>query len=565
MFSSIRNSLPFLFFCFTILSVFAQEGVQMERITNFEVIVTVNKDRSIDVTELISVYATGNQIKRGITRSFPSRRNLNGRSLKMRYQHIKIEKDGEAEPFFKKSGTLYIGDENIFLEDGNYTYKIEYHVPSQIGQFENYDEIYWNAIGTDVKFTIEKSSCQVFLPPGSILKQETAYIGFRGEDKKDHTYHKAGTNILYIAKRPLSPGEGFTVAIGFEEGALEPVGIFQKYGTIIILFIGLLFLFPYYIYTWVLHGKDPETPASYPIFETPDGLSAASINYIAKKANPRKSFTASVVSLAVKGFLKIQGNEVEGFFKDTTTYTLINLKKNAVNLPKEEKELLSMLFADGGITEITLDGEYQSSVESAYLAHQQSLSAQHRSFLTKGNNRKYLWIPIFSSIGIGVLALIILNKNPYADGINVPALIAFTAVALVSLILYTYLIKQPTLKKLGLQSRIKGFKMYLEMAEKNRLNLQNPPELTTQHFEEILPFAFALGVEHHWSEYFKSILAAAQYQPEWNNHFHASNFGNSFSTNLRNSSIAPSQSSSGGSGGGGFSGGGGGGGGVGGW
>ncbi|MEL6923505.1 MAG: hypothetical protein AAFO94_05605, partial [Bacteroidota bacterium] len=122
---------------------------------------------------------------------------------------------------------------------------------------------------------------------------------------------------------------------------------------------------------------------------------------------------------------------------------------------------------------------------------------------------------------------------------------------------------------LDLQSRINGYLMYLDLAEKDRLALLNPPDMTPAHFEAALPFAFALGVEHKWTEKFKAILEAAQYRPEWNNsrtpYYFSSNFSSGFTKSASGSATKPQQSSGGGSGGGGFSGGGGGGGGVGGW
>jgi hypothetical protein len=57
--------------------------------------------------------------------------------------------------------------------------------------------------------------------------------------------------------------------------------------------------------------------------------------------------------------------------------------------------------------------------------------------------------------------------------------------------------------------QIEGFKMYLGVAEKDRLNLENPPERTPELFEKFLPYAFALGVEQKWSEQFASVLAVA--------------------------------------------------------
>jgi uncharacterized membrane protein len=125
--------------------------------------------------------------------------------------------------------------------------------------------------------------------------------------------------------------------------------------------------------------------------------------------------------------------------------------------------------------------------------------------------------------------------------------------------------------------KIEGFKQYLSVAERERLNLLNPPERTPALFEKYLPYALALGVEQAWSEQFSDVLAAAgsdgqAYAPLWysgtgwsdsNISDFSSSLGGSLTGAIASSSTAPSSSS--GSGGGGSSGGGGGGGGGGGW
>jgi uncharacterized membrane protein len=127
---------------------------------------------------------------------------------------------------------------------------------------------------------------------------------------------------------------------------------------------------------------------------------------------------------------------------------------------------------------------------------------------------------------------------------------------------------------------IEGLKTYLTLAERDRLNMAGAPKMSPQHFETLLPYAVALGVEQPWSETFETWLAsaaagaaAAAYQPAW---YHGSSFGDfgtsigGFSSSMASTiaSTIPepkSSSSSGFSSSGGFSGGGGGGGGGGGW
>jgi uncharacterized membrane protein len=147
-------------------------------------------------------------------------------------------------------------------------------------------------------------------------------------------------------------------------------------------------------------------------------------------------------------------------------------------------------------------------------------------------------------------------------------------VVIVMNILFYHLLKAPTLYGREIIDQLDGLKLYLSVAEKDRLNLLNPPEKTPELFEKFLPWALALDVEQEWGEQFQELLERARmegtYSPVWyhsNRPFSssilASSLGSSLSSSIASSSTAPGSSS--GSGGGGSSGGGGGGGGGGGW
>ncbi len=138
------------------------------------------------------------------------------------------------------------------------------------------------------------------------------------------------------------------------------------------------------------------------------------------------------------------------------------------------------------------------------------------------------------------------------------------------------LLRAPTVAGQAAMDHIRGFKMYLEVAEGEELKRMKapPPPLTPQLFESYLPAALALGVEQRWAERFADVLnvQAPDYAPAWyagpgwnirDIGSFSSNLGTSLSSAISSSSTAPG-SSSGGDGGG-SSGGGGGGGGGGGW
>ena len=132
-------------------------------------------------------------------------------------------------------------------------------------------------------------------------------------------------------------------------------------------------------------------------------------------------------------------------------------------------------------------------------------------------------------------------------------------------ILFAWLIKAPTLHGRKTMDKIEGLKMYLSIAEKERLNLLNPPERTPELFEKFLPYAIALGVENKWGDQFTSVFSgldqdSGKYHPTWYHGHHMSHFavsdftsslGSSLSSSISSAASPPGSSS--GSGGGGFS------------
>ena len=635
-----------------IVSLFLFQGSGMsqeERILNYEVVMEVMKDRSIKVKEDLTVNVTGKVIKRGITRSLPNSRILqSGKKKPVRYKILRVLRDGKPEGVSTRTEygneVLYIGRREVLLRPGQYQYTIEYEVPNQVEQLEKIDEIYWNAVGHDSRFPIDEASCLVKLPVGANHLQKACYTGFYGAREGNNCAVKEfnNGNELFFQASNLAPKQGMTIGVGFEKGIVEGPTFLEKYGSALLLSLSALGLLGYFITTWNKYGIDPPKPTPYPLFASPEGYSPSSLSYIAKESYQTNKVTASIINLAVNGYIRIDETESNSFLSKRKNYTLTRLKEHNEALPKEDIALMNRLFAHGN--QVTIDGSYESTVKSAYEAHQNNILAQHEAFVNEGNNRQFLVIPIVVSFLTVIAAIFMMNRNgAEMDGmgivllsgvfillpliiifsifsskkvipkgiqgiiipflffiifsgglpmfmglselkgmvhnlfngasINAVALGLFIPMALIALFVYGYLIKRPTEKKLKLQSEIEGFKMYLEMAEKDRMNLLNPPDRTPEHFEAMLPFAFALGVEHKWSAIFKSILEAAAYQPNWSNNRHiytTHHFSSDFSRSIVQSSTPPPPANSGGgfgggSGGGGFSGGGGGGGGVGGW
>lgn len=63
--------------------------------------------------------------------------------------------------------------------------------------------------------------------------------------------------------------------------------------------------------------------------------------------------------------------------------------------------------------------------------------------------------------------------------------------------------------------QIEGLRMYIMMAEKDRLAMINAPEDTVDKYEELLPYAIAMGCADAWQKRFDPLLESIDYRPSW--------------------------------------------------
>ncbi len=610
---------------------------QYEHILSFDSDIILEKSGKVTITEKIRVYAAGYNIRRGIFRTLPRWRNLNNLRKRVKYDITSVQRDGQKEAFHTESSNdnlvIYFGSKNRQLETGVHEYVLTYETENQVGFFDTYDEFYWNVNGTMWDFATDRVSARLHLPEGATILQSSCYTGSYGNTNQQCSKDKESASTISFIANGLEQNEGLTIAVGFNKGVIAappPPTLLEKFGIpLLLLFSAVGFLLYFYL-TWNKYGGDPEKPVVYPQFNPPAEISPASLGFIKDEYYHSQLISASLVNLAVKGYVKIieKDNRVLGIF-GSTSYNIEKLKDSDDTLPTEEKQLMDKLFG-GKRTQVSFDGTYRSYVENAVSNFQANLKYQHQTFLNKGNNTKLAVTPLLLMIGLVALCVFLIQAFDLAEisffllgvtavplliagvvlvalfgrsvwpkimygivsvvliiaffsfgnlvsaSLNVQALFGFIIFSFITLVLYSYLIKRPSPEKLEMQTLIEGFKMYLSAAEEKTLQFHNPPKLTPEVFEKMLPYAMVLGVEKIWGEKFQSELAksavggSAEYHSGWfignsitNMHF-ASALNQSLTSSIASTATQPSSSGSG-SVGGGFSGGGGGGGGGGGW
>ncbi|MBK6629181.1 MAG: DUF2207 domain-containing protein [Flavobacteriales bacterium] len=552
---------------------------QTEKINAWHTDLTVAPDGRLTVTEAINVHVEGVEFKRGIVRKLPLRfTDHNGRTHHVKYDLQAVQVFGATSPYHTATEgddfVVYVGSEGNFLQPGDYPYTLTYTTKGQLGFFPDFDEIYWNVNGNGWAFTVDSISALIHLPSPANVKKTACYTGVLGSTENACRDSAIDAHTVYFTGRALDMYEGLTVAVGFQKGVVvePPRPTFWEEHAIPLVGGGItLLLLIYYLITWIRFGRDPDTPTVIPLFEAPDGLSPASVAMVMKGGEDNDQITPAMIHLAVKGYVRIEEKKEDvllGLFSKRT-YTIRKLKGGS-GLPKEEQALLNSMFGSGR-DRFEFDGSYDPSVQSMASSFRSSLRHQWHGFLNAGKNLRFWWIPILTVVVCGV-ALLVLYASSWGDNDGL-YIAAFLVANLVLFLLYQYLIRKPSVEKLALRARLRGFRMYLSAAEERQLQHFNPPAMTPEVFEHCLPYAIAFGVEEVWGERFQSMIDKALVDPNYRTTWYSGsvmNYGSfshsmssSFSRSVQSSSTPPSKS--GGSGGGGSSGGGGGGGGGGGW
>ncbi len=174
---------------------------QTDRILSFNSDITIDKNGMYSVVETIRIYngdgggnSSNDEIKRGITRSFPTRyTNSMGMLTVVPFRVKKLLKNNQPEPYFTKSAEngiiLYAGKSDEFLKPGIYTYEISYETERQVIFHDNKDECYWNVNGNGWSFSCEKASCNIHFPQGAAVIENKCYTGEQGSTAQDSFQH----------------------------------------------------------------------------------------------------------------------------------------------------------------------------------------------------------------------------------------------------------------------------------------------------------------------------------------------------------------------------------------
>lgn len=582
-------------------------------IDSYDINVKVNENNTFDITETIT--ANFYVRKHGIIRTIPLENTIERLDGSRSTNRVKITNLQVNNKYSKSNSngdlSIKIGDQDTYVT-GLQKYVIKYTYDIGSDPVKDADEFYYNLIGTEWDTSISNVSFSITMPKefdASSLGFSSGRYGYT--DNESVSYSVDGNTISGIYTDTLPAGNGLTVRLTLPDNYF--VGARNNNTDYyIIIGISLVIVFIAFI-LWLLFGKDKpviETVEFYP----PEGYNSAELAFLYKGETDDKAIVSLLIYLASKGYLSIKETENKALFASTKDFTIYKLKEY------DGTNEIEKLFFDGLF-------RTRSSVTSSDLTNRFYITVNRiKKLLNKKENKTKIFdkkslqlrgfiIPmmliifilitvkpfydagmlselpvalIFPGVGFSLMLSILTSSSPKSAKIfiifwgllfgGIPLFMILPIIFLTSISAITYFIgilciivlyvfRKIILKRtpfgLEILGKIKGFKRFLETAEKDQLEAMVEKE--PEYFYNILPYTYALDVSDKWVEQFENIAVEP---PSWyysNTAFSVHSFGtfmNSTMTSVNTSMTSrPSSSGSGGSSGGGFSGGGSGGGG----
>lgn len=530
---------------------------------SFEAEIRVRRDAVVEVTERLEARFRGSF--NGIYRLIPEDyRTPAGFEYDLKLEVLQVTDAQGRDLRYEESREGRYRKVKIWIpgaEDALRTVVLRYRTPNGLRFFDDYDELYWNVTGTEWPVPIGRASARVVLPEGVSGVRVQGFTGPYGSRERGAQITVDGNRVQFRVPQGLDFREGLTASVAWDPGVVRRPGFWRRAGWFLganwplslpLLAAGVM------LPLWYSRGRDPRVGTVSTRYEPPADLSPGEVGVLIDQSPDMRDITATLVDLAVRGFVRIREEEEEkllGLLSDRDyVFELVRSREQWSELLPHERELLDALFGGSTRSARLSDLENEFYEELPDLRDRMMGTLVDHGFYSRRPDRvKRLWIVV----AVVVAALIVVPGVGSGLGAGLSRLAVVIGGALTGLVVAGVGWLMPVRSMAGTRAlgQLLGFEEFLQRVESDRYRrMITGPEM----FEEYLPYAMALGVEKKWAKAFQEMYRDP---PDWYVAGHGSGFRSTVLVNDLNrfstSAAAAMTSSPRSSGGSGFSGGGG--------
>lgn len=586
---------------------------------SYSVDIRVMEDNVLHITE--KIHTVFNQPRHGIYRTIPVVNEVtreDGSTSKVCAMISDVWANATYDVSYENGECkIRLGDEDTLVTEP-VDYEITYTYDLENDPLDGKDEFYFNIIGTEWMDTcISNVSFSIQMPKEFDADKLGFSRGVAGSADYDGIFYQIDGNTITGKLQDgevLGPREGLTVRLELPEGYFTPKSNRNKLPFISII-CSVLALAAAAIMWYKVGRDDPVIDVLE--FYPPDGLNSLETALVYRGKASKNDVVSLIVYLANKGYLTIREETDEGIFGMKKESFCFVKEKEYDGKNASEFLFLDGMFAKGRIVRKSwLENSFYKTVNKILRVANAKKNMQKIFEKNSINKTWFLYLlmigtilfsllppvlyvcgghissnmllsVLFPIVGvITVFALVVRDSNIVsvifaliwgAGFAGMPILLvlwpaiqtkrifvitfAIGVISVAGVAFFTKIMPKRTPYGTELLGRIMGFKRFLEISEKERLEAmvaENP-----NYFYDILPYAYVLGVSDEWMEKFEPIAVEP---PNWyrghrSTYFNMHQFNHfmrSTMTSASRSMTSSPRSSGGGHSGGGSGGGGGG-------
>ena len=542
-----------------------------DRMSSFTADYVLDAEGGATVTETIDyVFGTSGGVKHGIYRNIVTRQAVtdeNGRPSEENFRYYALDLESVTSPTGAPTETkltdqsggetqIRIGDPNVTVS-GTQSYVVKYHLANVMNPFPDHAEFFYNVFVGD---TVPKDRVKVTVTgPGGV----TSVRCVRGSDPgRDCDSAQAGQTAVFTVDNLLG-NEDLTIATSLPRagfGELKPdiraAGSSYDEGQAKVLTslalaggIGAPLVAAGVMGVLVatrgrdewyagvtpglapgsadavapgtapppppaptLRGRRPEIAVQ---FNPPPGVQPGMVGTIIDESADTIDVSATVMDLAVRGFLRIE--EIQsGTMFSRTDWRLVQLPPPpGQTLRPYEATVLEGLFAEGSDVKLA-DLKYKFNTTLNLAIRQMYTEVVERGWFRRSPLRQRAgWQALgFLLIGAGAVSCFYLGVVTRAIdrtggfGVGIPSGIVLGLGLIVAGLIFRILGKRMAAKTAAgsaVYAQSLGFRKYLETAEADQIRFEEASAI----FSRYLPYAIVFGVADRWAGTFQKVAEAA--------------------------------------------------------
>lgn len=376
---------------------------------SFQSDIVLDASGRIDVTEQVRARGERNQLRIGLPRPFALKLiGQDGTEVFPSVAIKSVERDNRPDPYtFKKSGDhqlLQTGSADVPLANDEYGFVLKYQLSQSAAFDDQNDKLVLALTPDDWALPVDNAKISLSLPQGVKPRRQDVMIAPVGPHSGDYIAKvEIDGKITIESMRPLKPREAIMMVLTLPRGSLarptqheKLTSSFSRNQHILVGLAGVLLLAVPGLVALALSRRTSKPTRS-------NSLGPAGLRLMRTGTVDSRSIVATVITLAVKGYLTIEETETGTFMLQRTW------KESDLGLSASEKAVATALYADRP-SRFFITREVADALHDARVGLRQALQREVERALFFNAKWTVLWLTLTSMLIIG--AVIWLSTSP---------------------------------------------------------------------------------------------------------------------------------------------------------